>query len=312
MYSRFMKWRKWSTLQNFLKRLGKFRALNSKRILILVLVSPLIAAFVSLIVTAPIFSSSEQSSESVPYATQNIKDPSLELKQTKQKQAGVSGKKIITYKVSKSLFNIIFGGQTNQTFVSSREVNPPVPKIVASGTLRYQYMYCSNGSYRYYTDTQFKNPDIGFTHKSPDSCAQNHDGTETQLANAAPRSGSKALVTSFTPISIPNCATTSIPYGIDREDVSWLPVGQTETYPGLNGTFFSCLGTTVQPINEVIYTGTGTDYNALAQEEAQALARQKCTNEYNSAVAQVSAGGGGGSIYIELQKMYEQCLDAAS
>lgn len=299
-------------LRGFLKaRTIKFKFPKSKRQALFLLFSlPLVAAVMGL-GALPIFSSSEQSSESVPYPTQNTKDSTLELNITKQKQAGVDGKNTVTYKVSKSLFNVLFGGQTNRTFVSSKEVKSPVPKIIASGTKKYQYMYCSNGSYRYYTDAQFKNPSVGFTHKSPDNCAQNHEGTETQLANAPPQSGSRALAIPYTPISIPSCTTTSIPYGIDREDVSWLPVGQTETYPGLNGTFFSCLGTTVQPLNEVIYEGTGPDYNAEAQQEAQALAREKCTDEYNSARSQLGALGATGSVWTQIQQMYSDCLNAA-
>ena len=96
--------------------------------------------------------------------------------------------KQITYSEPKSLFNIIFGGgvQSKLTVKSSHITKQPVAQVVSSGTKKYQYMYCSNGSYQSYTNAQFNNPNTGFTHKSPDYCAQNNQGTETQLANAPP------------------------------------------------------------------------------------------------------------------------------
>ncbi len=54
-------------------------------------------------------------------------------------------------------------------------------------TKRWQYMYCSNGSYRYYTDEQFKNPQTGFTKNSKDYCASNGQGKMTKLADKPPQ-----------------------------------------------------------------------------------------------------------------------------
>ncbi len=137
---------------------------------------------------APIFSSTVIKSFPVAFNTQTISSSSLELGITQTKQNGTNGDKKIIYSEPKSLFNFIFGGgmQNHLTEIKSTIVKQPTNKIVANGTKKYQYMYCSNGSYRYYTDTQFKNPATGFTHKSPDYCAKNNEGTETQLSNQPP------------------------------------------------------------------------------------------------------------------------------
>jgi hypothetical protein len=280
------------------------------------LLLPISASIVILLLVLfflPLFSGTIVKSFPIAYTTTKVQDPSIELGDTQTKQSGADGIKKITYAEPKSLYNIFFGGgiMSKLKVKTSTITKQPVQEVISSGTLKYQYMYCSNGMYRYYTNAQFKSPDIGFTHKSPDYCAQNNQGTETQLADVPPKATTpiNIPVSSFT---VPNCTTTSIPYSIDYESVSWLPTGQTQTYPGLNGTYFSCLGTTVQPVNEVVYTGTGQNYDAESQEEATEQARQKCTEEYNSTMAQINeAGAGDSSATIELQRLYSECFDAA-
>lgn len=252
----------------------------------------------------------------VAFTTHTVQDPNIELGNTQTEQAGTNGTQKVTYSEPKSVFNAIFGGGEEDKLIERTitVTKQPVQEIIDSGTLKYQYMYCSNGNYRYYTDTQFKNPTTGFTHKSPDYCAQNHEGTETQLADTPPKQAAAATpsIAPISSLSVPDCTTTSIPYGIDYQNVSWLPEGQTETFPGLDGTYFSCLGTTVQPLNEIVDEGTGQNYDAESQEEAQSLAEQKCTDEYNSAMAQIDeAGAAGSSASIELQQLYSECLDGA-
>lgn len=44
-------------------------------------------------------------------------------------------------------------------------------------------MYCSDGSSRYFTDEQFQDPKVGFTHASEDYCAVNGQGTMVALAD---------------------------------------------------------------------------------------------------------------------------------
>ena len=48
-------------------------------------------------------------------------------------------------------------------------------------------MICSDGSYRYYNDEQFKDPTVGFTSKNDDPCAESKHGTKTKLADATTR-----------------------------------------------------------------------------------------------------------------------------
>jgi hypothetical protein len=287
----------------------KHKAKNLFRLISTFIVISLLVLFFS-----PLFSGAIVKSFPVAYTTTKVQDSSIELGDTQTEQLGADGIKTITYAEPKSLYNILFGGgmKNSLKIKTSTITKQAVQEVINSGTLKYQYMYCSDGMYRYYTDAQFESPDIGFTHKSTDYCAQNNEGTETQLANMPPKSTESTSNIPISDFTVPNCTTTSIPYGVDYESVSWLPTGQTETFAGLNGTYFSCIGTSVQPVDEVVYTGTGQDYNAEAEEEATAQARQKCTDEYNSAIAQIdAAGAAGSSATIEVQQLYSECLDAA-
>lgn len=263
----------------------------------------------------PIFPNTIVKTYPVSFTTQTVQDPNTELGDTQVKQAGAQGSENITYSQHKSLFEFIFGGGTQNkvTEISAVTTKQPTKEIVSAGTKKYQYMYCSNGSYRYYTDKQFKDSNTGFTHSSPDNCAQNNQGKETQLASVPPASATYTPAPISLPeLTVPSCNTTSIPYGIDYKNASWLPAGQTQTFAGLNGTFFSCTGATVQPVNEIVYEGTGQDYNAAAQQEAISQAREQCTAEYNSAMAQINAAGAGTSSAVsELAQLYSQCLDRA-
>lgn len=256
--------------------------------------------------------------KTIPFTAQDVESASLELGQTQTTQSGVDGKDVVRTSSTTPLFAYIFGFKTASYITNAPKttiVKQPINQLIAQGTKKYQYMWCSNGSYRYYTNSQFSSPDVGFTHESPDDCAKNNEGKETQLANSPPATKpanpSSNLINTTTP-TIPDCTTTSIPYGIDYQNASWLPTGQTQTEPGLDGTYFSCLGTTVQPINEIIYTGTGINYDTVNQQEVQQAAREKCQQEYQSAMAQIDAAGAGdSSATVEVQQLYQQCLNAA-
>lgn len=270
----------------------------------------------------PVFPTTSSNSEAIPFTELKVGDSAIELGDTKVEQEGVLGAKRVTFSGSKSLYNIVFGGGTKNKTENKSEVvmKAPVQKVIKTGTLKYQYMYCSNGTYRFFSDEQFKAPNTGFTSKSPDFCAQNNAGTKTKLASSAPgaansnKSSSSSTVNNY---PIPSCTTRTIPYGKEYRNVSWLMVGETKTYSGMNGTYFSCTGTTVQPLNEIINVGTGTagistESNYLAQEQARSAARQKCTNQYNSAKAQLgAAGAGSGSAMEVLNSLYSQCLNSA-
>lgn len=276
------------------------------------------AAFIILLLVLfflPLFSGKVVNLVPISYSTITVKDSSIEIGNSQTTQPGIDGTKKITYSEPKSLYNILFGGglKTELKVKTSTITQQPVQEIISSGTLKYQYMYCSDGTYRYYTNAQFASPDVGFTHESSDSCAQSNHGSETQLTNTPPSNkDSTSTPIPINDFTVPSCTTTSIPYGINYDSVSWLPTGQTETFAGLNGTYFSCLGTTVEPVDEIIYTGTGPNYDAEAQQEAVEEARQKCTDEYNSAMAQIdAAGAAGSSATLELNQLYSECLDNA-
>lgn len=111
--------------------------------------------------------------EVIEYNSISVTDSNLELGQTEVRQIGRDGQKQIKH-------NLIFGTTVSETNTE------PIDEQIAKGSKRFQYMYCSNGSYYYYTAEQFKNPDVGYTHQSPDQCAQNGKGTQTTLADVPP------------------------------------------------------------------------------------------------------------------------------
>jgi len=111
--------------------------------------------------------------EGLIYRSVETTDANLELGQQEIRQTGKNGQK-------KERHNLLFG------FVIDTEQTDSVDEIVAKGSRRYQYMYCSDGSYRYYTAEQFKDPSVGFTHQSEDNCAKNGNGTQTTIADVPP------------------------------------------------------------------------------------------------------------------------------
>lgn len=111
--------------------------------------------------------------EDITYETITNTDANLELGQSEVRQTGKNGKREVRH-------NLLFG------FATSTDETAAVDEIIAKGSRRYQYMYCSNGSYRYYTAEQFKDPNVGFTHQTPDLCAQNGAGTQTTIADVPP------------------------------------------------------------------------------------------------------------------------------
>lgn len=138
---------------------------------------------------------------SLEYASITNSDSNLELGQSEVRQPGKAGQK-------QTVHNLIFGFGTSATQAD------PVNEIIAKGTRRYQYMYCSNGSYRYYTADQFKDPKVGFTHKSPDYCAKNNEGTETTVADVPPAKTQTTYVPTYVSPHITTHCYSSL-YGSD-------------------------------------------------------------------------------------------------
>lgn len=133
----------------------------------------IVYGIIGLIMLALMLFGSYTTNEAVKYNSTSITDSNLELGQSEVRQAGKDGEKEVRH-------NLIFG------IPLSTETKEPIDEIVANGSRKYQYMYCSNGTYRYFTAEQFKDPNVGFTHQSPDACAQNGAGTQTTIADVPP------------------------------------------------------------------------------------------------------------------------------
>lgn len=173
---------------------------------------------------------------------------------------------------------------------------------------RYQYMLCSDGSYRSYTDKQMKDSRVGFTKDSEDYCKKNGQGKMSKLsdsldeAKANGRSSMSAEQTEayYRYLNRKNCTMEDIPYKTEREPASWLYEGHEEVASfraGSDGYREICKdssGKVVsnqvirQPQNKVIYYGTrapkqeattrpNVDLNALcAHTPANSTYRADC------------------------------------
>ena len=121
--------------------------------------------------------------ELTPFSTEYIDDDSMELGSQTVEQAGKKGERKLYYKVTKTL---IGDEQREKTYLDYEDTVRPVNEIIRRGTRKWQYMWCSDGGYRYFTDEQFSDPNTGFTHSSEDFCAKEGHGTMTQLADYPP------------------------------------------------------------------------------------------------------------------------------
>ena len=171
---------------------------------------------------------------------------------------------------------------------------------------RYQYMLCSDGSYRMYTDEQMKTPGVGFTDESQDSCEENEQGKMLQLTNSLEeaKANSKKQST-YTPIPTETCTEIDIPFKTIREPVDWLYVGEEkEAYTGgIDGSRKVCKDSSgnvtrdyvqYEPYNQTIFYGTAekptstggssqsnVDLNALcAHTPANSTYRADCIERY--------------------------------
>lgn len=125
-----------------------------------------------------------------PFETENKNDSKLELGDSKVIQEGRNGSKNLEMKSLQSIWGRLFDLQPiQQKQKSSKITKKPINRVVANGTRKYQYMLCSDGSYRHYTDEQFKDADVGFTSKDQDYCAENNQGDKLSLTNTNPDNG---------------------------------------------------------------------------------------------------------------------------
>lgn len=219
----------------------------------------------------------------VDFATENQKNAGLELGDSKVLQEGRDGTKIINVEAYQSIWGRLFGLEPiQQKLVSEKIVDKPTSKVIANGSRKYQYMLCSDGRYRYFTDEQFKDPNTGFTSKSEDDCKKNNQGTKVKLAdspdgivnNQAPPS-----VISRAPVA-PGCKEISVPFGTEYQNASYLPRGtQQVASQGMNGFILRCPGSAdikVSGVNQLVLIGTGkTAEEIQAENDAAEVARQQ-------------------------------------
>lgn len=125
---------------------------------------------------------SEVTNSDMPFTTEYIEDPTIELGQEQTRMNGVNGTKESTYNVRRTLA----GKEVDRTIVKETTIKSPVNKTVAKGKKKYQFMWCSDSYYYYFTNDQFKQPNTGYTHQSNDECAKNGKGHMTNLADSAP------------------------------------------------------------------------------------------------------------------------------
>ena len=124
-------------------------------------------------------------SVAIPFSTETKDTPDLELGDSKVLQEGSDGSKSVEVKSSLSVWGRLFGQQSlQQKEGTSTVTKEPINKSVANGTRKYQYMLCSDGGHRYFTDTQFNEPQTGFTSKSNDFCKENNQGVKLGLADS--------------------------------------------------------------------------------------------------------------------------------
>ncbi len=134
--------------------------------------------------------------EVVKHGQTAVSESSLEIDQTEVRQQGRDGEK-------RTVYNLVLGVPIDIKTTDATD------EIIAKGTSRFQYMYCSDGSYRYYTSEQMQVTTVGFTHRSPDGCAENNQGTQTALSNTPPPKTQVTYVPTYTAprSTITNCSS---------------------------------------------------------------------------------------------------------
>lgn len=217
------------------------------------------------------------------FATENQKNAGLELGDLKVLQEGRDGIKVVNIEAYQSIWGRLLGLEPiQQKEVNEKVVDKPVSKIVANGSRKYQYMLCSDGRYRYFTDEQFNDPNTGFTGKSEDYCKINNQGTKIKLADspdgavntqAPPNTINRAQV-------VPGCKEIPVPFGTEYQNASYLPRGtQQVASQGMNGYILSCPGSKdikVPGVNQLVLVGTGkTAAEVQAENDAAEVAKQQ-------------------------------------
>jgi hypothetical protein len=254
---------------------------------------------------------------SLAYGTQYKDESGIELGEERTSQEGAAGKQAVTYKNKQSIFDYLLGRKNaKKEVVNSSVQEKPTDKVVLKGARKWQYMMCSNGRYRYFTDEQFKDPNTGFTSKSPDYCEQYNEGKKIGLADS-PNGTNNGLKFTNVPSS---CTRFEIPYKTVYEDAGWLDIGQTSEGTGFNGFKYVCTGGTadivVNPINKKVYRGTAQRSPSVpsipSTPRPDYQAKAKCEADYASAKSQLQMSGAANSSVMEqINQLHRQCLSRA-
>lgn len=222
-------------------------------------------------------------SDVVAFATESKESDDLELGNSKILQEGREGSKTVTMSSLQSLWGRLFGWQPiQQKEVTSRVTEKPANKVVANGTRKYQYMLCSDGSYRYYTDEQFKDADTGFTSKSDDYCKENNQGVKLKLADSSAGTVNNQNTSDINNlVTVPNgCRKSAIPFKTEYQNTTTMQKGTKKVASqGRDGYTLSCQGTsdiTLAPVDQLVFIGTGqTDAEVQAEKDAAEVKRQQ-------------------------------------
>ena len=130
--------------------------------------------------------------EPISFITEYVDTDELELGTEEVEREGEDGVKKVTYREKSYLLSGKVIDSFQMDFETTKE---PVSKLVKRGTRRWQYMICSDGGWMFYSDEQFKDKNVGFTHVSEDACAKNGKGTAVALADSP--SSSSPTVSSY-------------------------------------------------------------------------------------------------------------------
>lgn len=239
--------------------------------------------------------------DTIYYWTKYEDDDSLELGTEKTTQEGENGIRKTTYEKKRRL---ITGEIVSSEIINTENLKDPTDKIIRQGTRKWQYMICSDGSYRYYTDEQFKNKNTGFTHSSEDYCATNNQGTMIALADDPPSANSYSNNGMFSDSYI-----RALNLIAERERELRNNSSNSATYDEANSTYQSTLN------NEA----AEKEANEMARQKAWRLAENRCRSEeskaYQSLMNQLGAmgAGGGSEARYEIPRManevYRNCMN---
>ena len=231
-----------------------------------------------------------ESEEPINFETEYIDDENLELGTEEVEQKGINGTKKIYTEEKKRL---ITGEPVSYNVVDTKTVKEPIKEVIKRGTRKWQYMVCSDGSYRYFTDEQFQDPKIGFTHSSEDYCAKNNQGTMIALVDTPPSANS---YTSSGGLSDSYVRTLELIERYNKE------LGDNSTS---NSTY-------IEPFESSINYDPFADYKAKQEAERQARTAAENTCRYKAERARENArrqlgamGVGGSELTTVPQSAYE-------